>query len=90
MHEWANSNQGLITRGGPTQPTSGTFTEHTAQVIKETVPLGLLGHLLQKATIPKRSQHIYLLYTNKQKDNQNGETKKHAQMNRRNLLKRST
>lgn len=50
-HKRANNNQVSITTKGPIKPSQGTFTEHPAQVTKETTPLASTGHLLQKATL---------------------------------------
>ena len=54
--------------------------EHSAQVIEETAPLGPLGQLLHKATLPRLGVIADLPNTQKQtqKDSQIGETKKHT------------
>ena len=57
----------------------GTFLEHPDQEIKENVPLGLTGHLLHKAILPRLRVIEDLPSTQKQtqRGSQNGETKKH-------------
>lgn len=56
----------LIATGGHTQPTQGTLQKHTVQVKIKTVPLGLTGYLLHKATQPSLGDVKDLFCTKKQ------------------------
>ena len=56
------------------------YLEHLAQVTKETVSLGLTGHLLHKATLPRLGETADLPNAQKQtqRGSQNGKMKKNA------------